>query len=108
MEVIKSMIEPMNYNMVTKLSEDEVNPVEALQHGIEKMIELSRKNVLILNDEKITEPGETKEPGSLQEQRAEAIASFMEQAKGSYNDAWSMAAKNEDTKHLFLPQYTEE
>ena len=107
MEVIKAMLEPMNYNMVTKLSEDESSPLDAFKNGITKLTELVKKGTLLLNEEKITKPGGSKEPGSIQEQRAEAIASFMEKAGGSYNDAWSLAAKSEDTKHLFLPQYAE-
>ena len=107
MEIVKTMVEPLNYATVTKLSENETNPVDTLKHGIIKLAELAEKGTLILNDEQIVQPGQAKEPGTLQEQRAEAISAFMEQTGKNYSEAWNMAAKAEETKHLFVPQLME-
>ena len=107
LERVKTMVEPLNYNIVTKFSEEEINPIEAIKHGIVKLTELASKGMLILDDTQITKPGENQPQGSTQEQRGAAIATFMDESKCSYSDAWTKASSAEETKHLFIPSFVE-
>ena len=69
---------------------------------MKKLLECAKKGTLFLQEGQITEPGQT-EPGTIEEQRAAAIAEYMSDDT-PYRDAWRKAADNPKTQHLFTRQ----